>query len=291
MRTPVVTKILLIINILLFIPSGLGFADLSDMLGLHFFLAPDFKPYQLVTYMFMHGGFLHIFFNMFTLWIFGRVLEQVWGPKKFLLFYLVCGVGAGLCQEAVQYIEYMSDEGLVNGAITVGASGAVYAILLAFGMLFPNEKLYLYFFLPIKAKYLVIGFIVIEIITGIANNDNVAHFAHLGGMLFALIFVLYWRRQAKKRQYGFTSWEEYDGGKSMWEKLREKATSVAPKQEPIDAKWEPVEPKEESKAKDPFAERRAQQAEIDRVLDKVRKSGYSCLTEEEKKTIFEFRNK
>ena len=212
---PVVTKNLLIINVLCFFGSIVGERygiDVNNLLGLHFFLAPDFNPAQLITYMFMHANFQHIFFNMFAVWMFGRVLEQVWGPRRFLFYYILCGIGAGLVQEAVQYIEYavtLSSYDVVNtgtGIIsmaeylnfwnTVGASGAVYAILLAFGMLFPNSQMFVFPIpVPIKAKYFVLGYAVIELSLGFTGGDGIAHFAHLGGMLFGLILILYWRRK------------------------------------------------------------------------------------------------
>lgn len=310
MSTPPITRILLIINVLCFIPTLLGMEGFNNMMSLHFFLADGFQPYQLVTYMFMHGGFSHIFFNMLTLWIFGRVLEMVWGSKKFLIYFLVCGIGAGLCQEAVEYmssgLEQLSDNMLIgiegtqrmmtkaqylNLWSTVGASGAVYGILLAFAILFPNEKLYLYFFIPIKAKFLVIGFIAIEIFTGLANNDNVAHFAHLGGMLFGLVLVLLWRAQAKRKYSNYTSWEEYSPKQSMWDKFKGKKSASHSQHEQPDVKWQYTETKFEQAPDDPLAQRRANQAEIDRIIDKVRKSGYSSLTDKEKETIFDFRNK
>ncbi|RGN51450.1 MULTISPECIES: rhomboid family intramembrane serine protease [unclassified Bacteroides] len=214
---PVVTKNLIIINILLFF-GGIVAAkygiNLDQYLGLHFFLADDFNLAQLFTYMFMHGGFTHIFFNMFALFMFGRILEQVWGPRRFLFYYIVCGVGAGLIQELVQYIHYSMElsaydsvniGGMImpmaqylNLMITVGASGAIYAILLAFGMLFPNQSLFIFPLpMPIKAKYFVIGYAALELFLGISNNasDNVAHFAHLGGMLFGFILIMYWRKK------------------------------------------------------------------------------------------------
>ena len=214
---PVVTKNLIIINILLFF-GGIVAAkygiNLDQYLGLHFFLADDFNLAQLFTYMFMHGGFTHIFFNMFALFMFGRILEQVWRPRRFLFYYIVCGVGAGLIQELVQYIHYSMElsaydsvniGGMImpmaqylNLMITVGASGAIYAILLAFGMLFPNQSLFIFPLpMPIKAKYFVIGYAALELFLGISNNasDNVAHFAHLGGMLFGFILIMYWRKK------------------------------------------------------------------------------------------------
>lgn len=217
---PVVVKNLLIINTLAFLASFTlerFNIDLNDMLGLHFFKASGFRPYQLLTYMFMHANFAHIFFNMFALWMFGNVLENIWGPKRFLIFYLVCGVGAGLTQELVQYIQYttqlaqydqvnlggniVSMDSYLNLMTTVGASGAVYGILLAFGMMFPNSLIYIYFAIPIKAKWFVILYAVIELVSGlgVTGSDNVAHFAHLGGMLFGLILILLWRK--KQRSY------------------------------------------------------------------------------------------
>ena len=164
----------------------------------------------------MHGGFSHIFFNMFAVFMFGPILEQTWGPKRFLFYYILCGIGAGLIQEGVQHIQYVTElsqhthinligygvvpiEEYLNMMTTVGASGAVYAILLAFGMLFPNNRLFIFPLpFPIKAKFFVIGYAAIELWSGLANSagDNVAHFAHLGGMLFGLILILYWRKKS-----------------------------------------------------------------------------------------------
>lgn len=214
---PTVTKNLIIINVLLFFGTFVAQRygiNLADYLGLHFFLASDFNPAQLITYMFMHGDFFHLFFNMFALFMFGRILEQVWGPKRFLFYYIVCGIGAGVIQEGVQYFQYITEfagYAGVNSAnsiipmgeylnmwTTVGASGSIFAILLAFGMLFPNERMFIFPLpFPIKAKYFVAGYALIEIYLGIANNpaDNVAHFAHLGGMIFGFILILYWRKK------------------------------------------------------------------------------------------------
>ncbi len=212
---PPVVKNLLIINALLYlgmVAASRFNMDLNDILGLHFFMASDFKPFQIITYMFMHGSFGHLFFNMFALWMFGNVLENVWGAKRFLLFYLICGIGAGLTQELVQYIQYsvslsqydrvnlgdaiVSMSEYLNMMTTVGASGAVYGILLAFGMMFPNSLIYLYFAIPIKAKWFVIAYAAIELFSGLAMpGDHVAHFAHLGGMLFGLILILVWRKK------------------------------------------------------------------------------------------------
>jgi len=231
---PPVVKNLLLINIIMFVVSYLFRAkfntDLSVYLGLHYPGSENFMPVQFVTYMFMHADIGHIFFNMFALWMFGNALENLWGPQKFLTYYFVTGIGAGVLQAVVQhiqlsditemlspdYVDMIKNEGaalmkngqnytnsvlghynqIMNGP-TVGASGAVFGLLLAFGMTFPNSLLYLYFAIPVKAKWFVIGYGVIELYSGMQNNpgDNVAHFAHLGGMLFGLILIYYWRRK------------------------------------------------------------------------------------------------
>jgi len=213
---PTVVKNLLILNVLFFLATiacdVVLRIDLADYLGLHYIGASDFQPFQLVTYMFMHGNFAHLFFNIFALWMFGNTLENIWGPNRFLLFYFICGIGAGLIQELVQYIQYVTTlQGYENVRIaanhiipmseylnmltTVGASGAVYGILLAFGMMFPNSTLYIYFAIPIKAKWFVLIYGIIELFSGFTSVDNVAHFAHLGGMLFGLILILYWKKK------------------------------------------------------------------------------------------------
>ena len=213
---PPVTKNLLIINVLCYfgyiVAQKYGI-DLNDTLGLHFFLASDFNLAQLVTYMFMHANFQHIFFNMFAVWMFGRTLEHVLGAKRFLTYYMICGIGAGLMQELVQYVQYAMElshyenvnTGLaiipmaefLNMMTTVGASGAVYGILLAFGMLFPESKMFVFPIpFPIKAKFFVIGYAVIELFAGFGSSgDGVAHFAHLGGMIFGFLLIMYWRKK------------------------------------------------------------------------------------------------
>jgi membrane associated rhomboid family serine protease len=262
---PVITKNILIINVLLFALTTFlqqtQHIDLTKYLGLHYYSAPDFRPHQLITYLFMHGGLTHILFNMLGVYIFGQVLEQLWGPKRFLTFYILTGLGAALAQyiiihfsignfidqlEATQnnltldsfltfvnsadfqinlysvdgdfgYMQnfneivkdnpgralslasrYLVDfkNAYLNSNVIVGASGSLFGLLGAFGMLFPNRLLYLYFFIPVKAKWLVIGYGALELFSGISNRpgDNVAHFAHLGGLFVGLIIVLIWRR-------------------------------------------------------------------------------------------------
>jgi membrane associated rhomboid family serine protease len=219
---PPVVKNLLIINALFFLADvvfGFKGIDLSDWLGLHYFKASDFAIWQPVTYMFMHANFGHLFFNMFALWMFGAAIENYWGTKRFLIFYFVAGIGGALTYELWQYIDftyvmhlqdytgvkisntqiYTVDE-FMNNMTMVGASGAVYGLLLAFGMLFPNSLIFLYFLIPIKAKWFVIIFGGLEVLYCIfASSDGIAHIAHLGGMLFGLLLILYWKRRDKRR--------------------------------------------------------------------------------------------
>lgn len=262
---PPVVKNLLIINVLFFLAT-IALSkniDLTDILGLHYFASEKFKPFQLITYMFMHGGFSHVFFNMFALWMFGYVLENVWGPKRFLIYFLVTGIGAALIHYIIFYLfdaspvlsainnftadpsienlrtfldnpEYFrrisydiqnnyevfvqkynsliyTDQGqalqlginfveqyridFLNAPVVIGASGAVFGILLAFGMMFPNSLIYIYFAIPIKAKYFVMIYGAIELYLGFSDStSNVAHFAHLGGMIFGFFLIKYWKK-------------------------------------------------------------------------------------------------
>jgi membrane associated rhomboid family serine protease len=232
---PPVVKNLIIINVLMLAATyilEMKGIDLTNILGLHYIESPDFRPYQLVTHMFMHGGFMHLAFNMFALWMFGRVLESVWGPKRFFIYYFVTGLGAAALHTLVSYLQFhylagrMSPEtvqmvmtqgteifnqgknfsdpaagklNLMLNIPTVGASGAVFGILLGFGMLFPNTELMLLFPpIPIKAKYFVMGYGAIELFSGITGmGPNIAHFAHLGGMLFGFFMIRYWNRNTR----------------------------------------------------------------------------------------------
>lgn len=208
---PPVVKHLLIINALFFLAdisfSTLGI-DLNKWLGLHYVTGRDFHIWQFVTYMFMHGSFSHLFFNMFALWMFGYALENYWGSKRFLVYYLVTGIGAALIQTGVlafdvagmakTYPPYVV-QNTVDQIVTIGASGAVFGILLAFGMCFPNVPIYLYFFIPIKAKWFVLIYGAIELFAGIGGTaDGVAHFAHLGGMIFGFILIKYWQKHGSR---------------------------------------------------------------------------------------------
>lgn len=303
---PIVTKNLLIVNVVAFLITYIMGKDasggyvLNDLLGLHFFLASDFQPYQLITYMFMHGGFEHIIFNMFALWMFGCVVERVWGPKKFLFYYIACGLGAGLFQELAQFGQFylMASEqfplmsigqlwtighnsaDVLNGWTTVGASGAIYGILLAFGMIFPEERMFIFPLpVPIKAKYFVIGYAAIELVSAIATTgDGVAHTAHLGGMLIGFFMIRYWRRQVN----GYRSSSAADA----FDKLRD--ILGGGKRNRQNFRYTKNESYQKHQADWDFNEKkRATQEEIDRILDKIRKSGYDSLTKEEKQTLFD----
>ena len=291
---PTVVKNLLIINVLMYLATITLIRfniDLTNILGLHFFKASDFRIYQLVTYMFMHGNFGHLFFNMFALWMFGNTLENIWGSKRFLLFYMVCGIGAGLCQELVQYIQYtttLADYATVNtgGQIipmstylnmmtTVGASGAIYGLLLAFGMMFPDSRIYLYFFIPIKAKWFVIGYAVVELLMGLGGTDNVAHFAHLGGMLFGLLLILYWRKNPAGPNKNFRKW------KDIFQSWKQKSQMKYTPYEEV--RNEPRVPRSDEEYNRQKAEK---EHKMDAILDKISKSGYASLTPEEKEYLF-----
>lgn len=291
---PTVVKNLLIINVLMYfatITLTRFNIDLSNTLGLHFFKASDFHLYQFITYMFMHANFGHLFFNMFALWMFGNTLENLWGSKRFLLFYMVCGIGAGLCQELVQYIQYTTslvnyDTVNLDGQIvpmgtylnmmtTVGASGAIYGLLLAFGMTFPDARIYIYFLIPIKAMWFVIIYAVIELITGLTGVDNVAHFAHLGGMLFGLLLILYWRKNPAGPNKNFRKWKEIF--QSWKQKSRTKYTPFE------EIKDEPRVPRNDGEYNRQKAEK---ERDVDALLDKISKNGYASLTDEEKEFLF-----
>lgn len=206
MTTPAV-KNLILINIIVLIATSIIGNNMYQIFALFPFQSPLFKVHQLVTHMFMHGGFWHIFFNMYTLLIFGTILERIWGTKKFLVFYFVTGIGAALCHNAVvdlQILSALNAENVAQATMlaripTVGASGAIYGILLGYGMLFPDNEMQLIFPpIALKAKWWVIIFVAIELLTGITGmGGNIAHFAHLGGMLFGWILIRYWKSRGR----------------------------------------------------------------------------------------------
>lgn len=297
---PAMTKNLLVINVLAYLATWVlqrSGVDLNALLGLHFFMASDFRVYQFLTYMFLHGSFTHILFNMFALWMFGSVIERVWGPKKFLFYYIVCGVGAGIVQELVQYGSYVAQgldayeyvnmggaqiamDSYINLWTTIGASGAVYGILLAFGMIFPNERLFIIPIpFPIKAKWLILGYIVIELFSAMSGpGDGVAHMAHLGGMLFGFLLIRYWQKHPDSSQrYG----RSY--GKEFFDNLIRKHEDYQRKRH---MHAEQTNRRQETDEEYNMRQRKNQE-EIDAILDKIRKSGYDSLTKEEKQKLFE----
>ena len=299
---PTITKNLLAINLLAFIATWvlqLRSIDLANLGGLHFFLASDFSPLQFITYMFLHANLSHIFFNMFALWMFGVVVENVWGSKKFLFYYISCGIGAGLMQELVQLVNFyftiksqapdisfaelftvghqLSHQ--LNGWTTIGASGAVYAILLAFGMIFPNERIFIFPLpIPIKAKWFVCGYAAIELFSALGSSgDGVAHMAHLGGMLFGFLMIRYWNSHPDSNYNRSGGQEFFDNLKRNFERRHNKTQSQM--------HAERGGSKEDDMAYN--ARKRQNQEEIDAILDKIRKSGYDSLTKEEKQKLFD----
>lgn len=265
---PAATKNLLIINTLAYVAT-IVFPSLTTWGGLHFVLSPWFHFWQPFTYMFIHGGLMHLFFNMFSLWMFGCVMESVWGARRFTTYYIICGLGAALIQEIAQWVG-MAYFGVMPG-ITVGASGAIYAILLAYGMTFPNERLFIFPLpIPIKAKWFIAIYIAIELFSVAGSyGDGIAHIAHLGGMLFGFFLIRHWRAQP------FISF-------------------VPPKRKPRQQKQakikiEPGSVQAMHETDEQYNERRrSRQAEVDIILDKIRKSGYDSLTKDEKKRLFDY---
>jgi membrane associated rhomboid family serine protease len=191
---PPVTRVILILNVVLFILDLLTKHLVAGYLALYSFGMESFRPYQLISHMFLHGSLGHIFFNMFGLFMFGKVLESVLGSKRFFTLYFLSGIGAAILQLAIYYFQQAP-------AIMIGASGAIFGILAAFTMMFPNVELMIIFFpVPIKAKYIVPIYAVLELFFGIARfeGDNIAHFAHLGGAIVGFILIMVWKRNQFK---------------------------------------------------------------------------------------------
>jgi len=308
---PPITKNLLIINVLCFFAS-IAFAshgiDFDEYFGLHFFLASHFRPWQLFTYMFMHAGWQHLFFNMFAVWMFGRIMEQTMGQNRFLFYYLTCGLGAGLAQELVQLVQYwyldfasyeqvsfstgvMSMSDYLNRWNTVGASGAVYGILLSFGMTYPEERMFIFPLpVPIKAKYFVMGYAVIELLSALSlKGDGVAHMAHLGGMLVGFLLLLYWRGGGGiggGRRGGYGNYGR--GSNHTWNSFRRWFTALFKKKEPhINVSYGGRYGQEAAYRQ----QKKEQEEELNRILDKVKKNGYDGLTPEEKRRLFDITKK
>lgn len=306
---PIVTRNLLVINCVVYLlqlaleQRG---TDLTASLGLHFVLADHFNPVQFVTYMFLHGSFTHLFFNMFSLWMFGRIVEQAMGTQRFIVFWLVCGIGAGLCQEVWQTGQYLAEglyqyDGVTTGYsvipmgaaldswTTIGASGACYGVLLAFGMAYPNERIMLLIPpIPIKAKYFVVGYAAIEVVSAFTSSGNIAHFAHLGGMLFGWLAIVWWRRKARRGssgRYGYRTTTPSGRPvtariRAWWQRLTAPKMKVTPGGKPQTFKDRQPDYDYNSRRS------REDQERIDAILLKIKQSGYQSLTDDEKRFLF-----
>lgn len=287
MRMTPAVKVILIINVVFYILAYWvtpmfsldGHADwFMNFNALHPIGYPGFVPYQYITYMFMHGGWWHLFFNMWSLMIFGNAVEQQVGTKRFVWYYLLCGIGAALVNQLITWI------GIINPAQLVGASGAIYGVMAAAAYFFPNAKLFIIPIpFPIKLKYLVGFYTVCEMYMGITSIDGVAHFAHLGGILVGLIILIIWKVQEKNRTQRGNYWtsshtqSHYEKEEGSWKNLWRKRT---PKMRVTNVRETNYADHEYNKKKTMDNE------EIDRILDKIRKNGYQNLTEAEKATLF-----
>lgn len=231
----------------------------------------NFQIWQLFTYQFMHGGFMHILFNMFFLWMFGMEIENLMGSRKFLLFYLMCGVGGGIAQVL---IPPLISAGL---APTIGASGAVFGVLIAFAMYFPDRYIYLYFLIPIKAKYLITIMVIFEFMS-VGNQSIVAHLAHAGGALTGFIFILFDRRNEFSGGRIFNSFKKPKDAFSS-RKFGQAFRNTIKTKDVEDAKFSDISDSTKN-------DETVSQEEIDRILDKISQSGYQNLTDREKKILF-----
>lgn len=282
---PPVIKNILIINGIVFFISVLaknivvGGVLLDNYINGYFGLIPfgnpawSFYPWQLITYQFLHGGFSHIFFNMLILWMFGMEIENVMGSRKFLVFYLLAGIGGGLLQLFI-------GSGL---GVIIGASGAVFGVMVAFAMYYPDRLVYIYFLLPVKAKYLIAFLMVIEFMS-VGDGSFVAHLAHLGGAIVGFLFVIL------DRQHNFNfdrffdmfkSNKSYNSKDSYYDTFKKKKSPFSfGKKDVEEAEFYEINSNSRTDDKIP-------QEEIDRILDKISQSGYQNLTEKEKKILFE----
>lgn len=282
-------KFLLIANIAVFILDNLlrlKGIELSDTCALYYigngmgFGGGKFMPHQIITYMFMHASFMHIFFNMFALWMFGRIMERYWDSKKFLIYYFVCGIGAGLTQEFGQFMGIIPAVTNLGPVCTLGASGAVFGILLAFGLTFPDERIFIIPIpFPIKAKYFVFFYAAVEVLEFLSVKDGVAHLAHLGGMLFGFLLIIYWKKNKDK---DINNWKRNTTSSS-----RKKWGNIFGTQSGTYTSYEETSTSTHNTDYEYNARKRAQAAEVDRILDKIRKGGYESLSSEEKQTLFD----
>lgn len=300
---PPVIKFLLISNIAIFLFTeiifpglSLGNESLADLVMKYFALNPIepinvrmtsgsaeqfvFYPWQIITYMFLHGGFGHIFFNMFALWMFGMELENLWGSKKFLIYYTICGIGAAAANLFISPL-------FGPAGPTIGASGAIYGVLVAFGFIFPNRNIYIYFLIPIKAKYLVILYMALEVIyLTTSSQTGVAHAAHLGGAVVGFLYLIfsqrgtfnildkYKREREREHQFKYTPPPRNTGGYYQPQNGNNEVYTT----------YEEVKNDEKKRREE---EQAKLQARIDEILDKLAQGGYNNLTEEEKRFLFE----
>ncbi|NTW68432.1 MAG: rhomboid family intramembrane serine protease [Chlorobiaceae bacterium] len=253
---PPAIKAIILVNITVFLLQTTPFGESVSAIGALWPIGSgNFRLWQPVTYMFLHGGGTHLFFNMFALWMFGAEIENHWGTRQFTTYYFVCGLGAA----ALNLLMTMGDP-----YPTVGASGAIYGVLLAFGMMFPDRYIFLYFLLPLKAKYFIAGYALIEFFSGLGSRamgsgSNIAHFAHLGGMLIGFIYIT-----IKRNEWSISG--VVDKISSLAKK------SSGPKSGPKLYKKNALTPP-------------ASEAEIDAILDKISAYGYASLTEKERQTL------
>ncbi len=291
---PPVIKYLLISNIAIFLLEFFfldflkaGRTSVGDLFLKNFALfgydSPFFRPWQVFTYMYMHGSFSHLFFNMFALWMFGMELENLWGSKTFFIYYTVCGIGAGLANAFLAPL-FTS---MPPNVPTVGASGSIYGVLIAFGMLFPNRYIYIYFMLPLKAKYLVIIYMAVEVFAVASQSQSgIAHVAHLGGAVVGFLYVYFYLNRGPRKFSRTGDSNVFDSFKNVFEKKDKEANIYdIPKRDITDAEFEDLN---KSKYEDDVRQKeREAQERIDAILDKLSARGYSSLTDEEKKILFQ----
>ncbi len=296
---PPVIKNLLIINGAVFIVQMLGEGirmgsgfTLSDIITKYFALLPlggltaasigntaitwSFYPWQLITYQFMHAGFFHIFFNMFILWMFGMEIENLWGSKKFLTFYLITGIVGGLFQIILSPL-------LIGGPYgpTIGASGSIMGVMVAFAMLFPNRYIYIYFLIPVKVKYAIVFLVLLDLFAVNGSGDNIAHFVHIGGALYGFLYMMFTNQGSItfRNIFGGSTSTSYGNYSNVSNKFKTMSNPFKKKKEDVeDATYFDITDKPDTPVS---------QKEIDAILDKISQSGYQNLSDKEKKILFE----
>lgn len=288
---PPVIKYLLISNVLIFLLQAFfldflkaGSVNIGEVFIKNFAMftidSPFFRPWQVFTYMFLHGSFSHLFFNMFALWMFGLELENLWGSKTFLIFYTVCGVGAGIANLFLAPLFTT----IPPNVPTVGASGSIYGVLIAFGYLFPDRHIYIYFLVPIKAKYLVMFYIALEVFAVVSQSQTgIAHIAHLGGGVVGFFFVYFMKKRNLKGL--FRTYKDDTSSVFGGRKKEEEYKPPEPEKKVYDAKYEEFSKKDYEN--DIRQQEREAQEKIDAILDKLSEKGYQSLTEEEKHILFQ----